>query len=624
MNLAQNLPRSVPIGTLNWTANLNGTANIVLDRSFVYALRLFNNPWSYVRMPLFYIIMICPWQAPAQADGVKTDKDSIYFESLADSLKLYSESNLEKAKKIALKSLAIADSSSNRKWKILARMRLADVIYDQYEESENSEEGLVYCKEAMTMARAIGDSSLVTRVYVGISLGYSYLGKYPEALTWANKALETAQSLKSGLEEHLRCIYLARAEVYTRLGLYANAIEDYETGYQYFKDHTPIMKGRFLYSEATLYGIMDDYEKAYMKFKGAYDVFEKHNHKYGLTLCMNALGVLLINQKYYPMAKKYLMQALALARTIKALYQEIIAYKFLSVVNYHEGFLDSASHYIEKAIALADSTHSINGKIQGLAFKARMALWQGDINAAHRYDRQAFVLRNTLNLRKNLHGAIEITMKEQAKKHQQQLSFYEKLLPQKKRWSWGIFTALLVLAGLAAFVVRKYRIGFSPTEKWQQKFNQALKAQTESKDELHKQMTTTTANLAIKDRLLHQVMLRLGRIKDKNVSKSVQKDVHETQQLIEANLELNKTWDDFFIHFEKVHPDFLETLRRKYKLSPNELRLAAFVKLNLTYKEICQTLNIQLTSLHTTTHRMRKKLGLSKDVNIYDFFSELK
>lgn len=76
----------------------------------------------------------------------------------------------------------------------------------------------------------------------------------------------------------------------------------------------------------------------------------------------------------------------------------------------------------------------------------------------------------------------------------------------------------------------------------------------------------------------------------------------------------------FFINFEKLYPDFKnKILNKSPNLTANELKLAAFLKLNVSSKEIANILNITSESVNKARYRLRKKLNLDtkEDLSTY-------
>ncbi|NRA11511.1 MAG: hypothetical protein HRT57_06125 [Crocinitomicaceae bacterium] len=82
-------------------------------------------------------------------------------------------------------------------------------------------------------------------------------------------------------------------------------------------------------------------------------------------------------------------------------------------------------------------------------------------------------------------------------------------------------------------------------------------------------------------------------------------------------LKLNSIMTFMKVHFEEIHPDFYRCLNElNSSLTHKDLRLAAFLKMRLTNKEIALLLSISLAGAKKAIQRLRKKLFLKKDDNL--------
>ena len=89
---------------------------------------------------------------------------------------------------------------------------------------------------------------------------------------------------------------------------------------------------------------------------------------------------------------------------------------------------------------------------------------------------------------------------------------------------------------------------------------------------------------------------------------------------IDNNIGSMDDWNVFEIHFEKAHEDFLQKMVNLYPhLSHSDLRLCAYLRMNLTSKEIAPLLRISYRGVENHRYRLRKKLRLKKEVNLTDF-----
>jgi len=82
---------------------------------------------------------------------------------------------------------------------------------------------------------------------------------------------------------------------------------------------------------------------------------------------------------------------------------------------------------------------------------------------------------------------------------------------------------------------------------------------------------------------------------------------------------IDKDWDHFAQHFDKVHSDFLVLLKEKHpNLTANEMKLCSYLRMNLSTKEMAQLMNISVRGVEISRYRLRKKLGIPTEMSIYD------
>jgi two-component system sensor histidine kinase UhpB len=76
---------------------------------------------------------------------------------------------------------------------------------------------------------------------------------------------------------------------------------------------------------------------------------------------------------------------------------------------------------------------------------------------------------------------------------------------------------------------------------------------------------------------------------------------------------------------KEIISPFLDTLKNKYtKLSPRELEVCRLIKNGMTSKEIAETINLSLLTIHKYRELIRKKLGLANtDVNLNVYLQSL-
>lgn len=97
---------------------------------------------------------------------------------------------------------------------------------------------------------------------------------------------------------------------------------------------------------------------------------------------------------------------------------------------------------------------------------------------------------------------------------------------------------------------------------------------------------------------------------------------NEMQHLLQSCL--NDEDKTFEIQMDELHQEFFKKLKDNFPgLSGNDLRLCAYLKIGLNSKEIADILNIQPSSSYISRSRLRKKLDLKPDEDLYDFLNKL-
>ena len=73
-----------------------------------------------------------------------------------------------------------------------------------------------------------------------------------------------------------------------------------------------------------------------------------------------------------------------------------------------------------------------------------------------------------------------------------------------------------------------------------------------------------------------------------------------------------------------MHQDFINRLKNTHPdLSPREIRLCAYLRMNLSTKEIAPLLNISIRGVEIGRYRLRKKLNLDREDNLIDYLMKL-
>ncbi len=152
-----------------------------------------------------------------------------------------------------------------------------------------------------------------------------------------------------------------------------------------------------------------------------------------------------------------------------------------------------------------------------------------------------------------------------------------------------------------------------------------LKNDKLSTDIKHKnsQLASATMHLVQKSEILTKIKNDLTNIQS-DAAPDVKKRIQQITRVIESDIQLDESWEQFETYFDQVHENFFKRLRSKFpELTPKDQKLCAYLRMNLTTKEIAPLLNISVRGVEISRYRLRKKLGLNSEVNLVGFILEV-
>ncbi|MBB1286759.1 transcriptional regulator [Flavisolibacter sp. BT320] len=148
--------------------------------------------------------------------------------------------------------------------------------------------------------------------------------------------------------------------------------------------------------------------------------------------------------------------------------------------------------------------------------------------------------------------------------------------------------------------------------------NDKLESQIEFKNS---ELASTAMHLVKKGELLTRIKDELQHLDKAQVNEAELHSLKKIIRIISEEEKNNEDWEQFARHFNQVHDNFLILLKERYpNLTAHELKLCAYLRMNLSTKEIAQLVNISVRGVEISRYRLRKKLGIATEVNLYQFF----
>ena len=135
-----------------------------------------------------------------------------------------------------------------------------------------------------------------------------------------------------------------------------------------------------------------------------------------------------------------------------------------------------------------------------------------------------------------------------------------------------------------------------------------------------KELASATMHLVQKNELIQKLKQQLQTVTRQTNDHATAEALQHLIQMLNPDEQLNENWDQFALHFDRVHSDFLKRLQQAFpQLSSNDLKLSAYLRMNLSTKEIAQLMNITVRGVEVGRYRLRKKLEVDTQVNLNEF-----
>jgi len=207
---------------------------------------------------------------------------------------------------------------------------------------------------------------------------------------------------------------------------------------------------------------------------------------------------------------------------------------------------------------------------------------------------------------------------------------------------------LAALGGMLYLINQRYKLGARDMELKKEKELQEQKKHfdaetTEKKNEIkalknqqlqyelrHKsqELASSTINLIRKNEILLEIIDNLSTvsndIKSSNDSSTVLARLQKMERSIRQNIENDDNWKRFEENFDLVYENYLKRLGDLFPdLSVSDKKLCAYLKMDLSSKDIAALFNISVRSVEMSRYRLRQKMDLDREVNLVEFLQKI-
>jgi tetratricopeptide (TPR) repeat protein len=461
-------------------------------------------------------------------------------------------------------------------------------------------------------------------------------------------------------------IHLAQNEYLPALKLYQMCLDNsLENDFNSLTPH--------LYNNiGELYLEIEDNEAAKANFERAYLLFDKQKDQYNLAMCMLNLARISATNNNREEAIKGYLDAIRILSAMGSWPNIASAYNSIADLYIADGDYDHANEYLNLALNIIENNNStfdgpssifstrIFTNVAKLAFEkrdikralsfakrslklseqnlykasildnskllSRIYEYEGKIDSALVYYRTALEYTEQIQKEENIKKITQLRMQYEfdAMLRQKELEDVKRNAAHRQREMLYIGILVVVIFSIILLmllygnqktkadraILQKKNLELEKT-----KLNQALTYK-------NKELATNMMYLLEKNEFITTIARKLSEAKDafnKSNQGVVQRIINELKQNSSKGI-----WEEFEMRFKEVHADFYKALTEKIPdLTPNEIRICAFLRLNMSTKEISAITHQSVKSIDMARFRLRKKMDIDRDENLITFLAQL-
>ena len=296
-------------------------------------------------------------------------------------------------------------------------------------------------------------------------------------------------------------------------------------------------------------------------------------------------------------------------------------------MHFEKNFNEAESDYL-KAESIAKVLSDRSFYLNAIDHLIELKKVQGDFSGALKLSEEEAVIRDSMNSweKQKIQKSLEIQFDVAEKERQLKLIQNENDISRLTNYLlWATIAFLLLFAGGIIYFIRKNHKRDKLLLQTKVELVKALEEQKVLREQYMQneleykeaQLSALTVQMLQKNELMQELREKL------EADQSISKDSPLTR-LVNKGQNQEKEWADFNVQFESINKNFYARIRQAYPdISPNDLKICALIKLNLSIKEMAGILNISPDSVKTARYRLRKKLQLNSEDNLTEFILKL-
>lgn len=516
---------------------------------------------------------------------------------------------------------------------------------------ENTDSALFFAEKARSLLSDAITDSLRIDVFINLGEVYYSRGNFPLALSNFLSAKKIIDD-KLISDPDAPGFTLKQFAILNKLGILYFSQKDYTQSLSYLNEALDVLEksephqGRntnavnqfkALSNIAAVYMQQKEYVRALEYYKSAMhsDLFNalKEDSRLEATL-YNNVGICYLELRDFGLADNYFRRALSLRENINDLRGEAQCLNNIAKNYVYTGNFNLATEYFKKALNTGRSAGSRESVLISLASLSSVYDTLRDYKNSLSAFKEYKELSDSLF---NIESANRISQLRMQYEFEKQQKIFDLELKRKEAEQKSAELKYIIIGGslfflfliaVLLFILQRSKLrntmlektGLELENKHHQLEMQKLAEELEFKK---RELTTNVMYLLKKNELITSIIEKMIQLRTESSSgnqKIIQEIIKELKSAQDSDV-----WSEFEAHFTHVHLGFYERLNKLFPdLSTNEKKLCAFLRLNMSTKDISAITYQSINSITVARSRLRKKLNIQgEDTNLVNFLISL-
>lgn len=514
----------------------------------------------------------------------------------------------------------------------------AAMLGDNYIRLDSLEKAKHYYTKAAVAFEKTDHQRIYSKVLLVLGNIHIVTNNFPEALNAYQKSMKVCE--ENGYDETLAHLHNNIGAIYLEMDNLEKALESSQAAYDGFqKIEAELNTAQALLSIGIVLKRLEEFDQAIITLDRALEIFQNLNDLENIAEANRIIGLIFRDKKEYETALSYFNRALSIVNLVdfQSLAPKSVIlstlYLNLSQANFYLKEYEKANRYSLKSLDISTANRYVKKISENYLLLSEISDRTSQIDDAYKYLKLHKIYSDSVMNENAIEKITQLQLEYDFAKKISERELAQSIKDarqQRLEYIYIIAIVLVIFVAIVGFLLfinqknktRQSRLKRMNLELERENLTQKLDLNQKELEYKNKELTTNIMYLTKKTGMITNIAKELQNAKfdfegeNRDTIENVIRQLEDTSS--------DDTWKEFEVRFQDVHTEFYDNLNEALPdLTPNEKKLCAFLKLNMSTKDISAITHQSVKSLTMARYRLRQKLNLDRDENLISFLAKL-